>query len=182
MTTKKQQTRDKILSQAWQLFEQQSYAETTTRQIASSAGVAAGTVFSHFPTKFDLLKAGVERQVDMVIAEAAASDEQQLPGERLLHYARYLYGYYLRHREFSREIFKEVIWHQEQLNPQIEEFKQRLFETQEGYDDTRAQVMMELYFMTLIMGLNEPESDTELLLQTMLATLQNKLQCVSVLT
>ncbi|UXI03458.1 TetR/AcrR family transcriptional regulator [Photobacterium sp. TY1-4] len=170
-STKKQQTRETILSSAWHLFHQQSYAETTTRQIATAAGVATGTVFSHFPAKIDLLKAGVEQQVERVLQAAAANDTAYTPAERLLHYARYLFDYYLQQREFSMELFKELIWQQPQLNPQIIAFQQRLFSHQSTYDPMMAQVMMELYFMTLITGLQTPDATTETLLENLRARL-----------
>ncbi|UTV29424.1 TetR/AcrR family transcriptional regulator [Photobacterium atrarenae] len=172
--SKRQQTRDTILSSAWQLFHQQSYAETTTRQIATAAGVATGTVFSHFPSKIDLLKAGVEQQVERVLHEAEASDTAHSPAERLLHYARYLFAYYLEQREFSMELFKELLWQQPQLKPQIIAFQQRLFSHQSAYDPILPQVMMELYFMTLITGLQTPEATAD----TLLESLRQRLACL----
>lgn len=173
--TKKQQTRETILSSAWQLFHQQSYAETTTRQIATAAGVATGTVFSHFPAKIDLLKAGVEKQINTVIREAETSDTARLPGERLLHYARYLFAYYIEHREFSMELLKELIWQQDQINAQVVDFQKRLFADMNIYDPITARVMMELYFMTLITGLQDPDVTAD----TLLESLRQRLACLN---
>ncbi|MGO3799348.1 MAG: TetR/AcrR family transcriptional regulator, partial [Vibrio casei] len=53
--TKRQQTRESILNAAWALFAENGYEMTTTRQIARQAGVADGTVFSHFSTKLAML-------------------------------------------------------------------------------------------------------------------------------
>ena len=47
----KQATREKILHCAEKLFSEVGYLDTTTRQIAQSAGIAAGTLFNYFPSK-----------------------------------------------------------------------------------------------------------------------------------
>lgn len=47
----KQDTRDRILSRARDLFASRGFAETTTRDVAAVAGVAAGTLFNYFPNK-----------------------------------------------------------------------------------------------------------------------------------
>jgi len=43
-----------ILRSAERLFRKHGFAAATTRQIATAAGVATGTVFNYFPTKDDL--------------------------------------------------------------------------------------------------------------------------------
>ena len=48
---KKEQTRERILKVAANLFQQKGYEETTTRDIAARAKIAAGTMFNYFPTK-----------------------------------------------------------------------------------------------------------------------------------
>ncbi|PLY12601.1 MAG: TetR/AcrR family transcriptional regulator [Desulfuromonas sp.] len=47
----KQATREKILRNAEKLFSEVGYLDTTTRQIAQAAGIAAGTLFNYFPSK-----------------------------------------------------------------------------------------------------------------------------------
>ena len=47
----KEKTSKKILSAAEKLFLRKGYEETTTRDIASAAGIAAGTMFNYFPGK-----------------------------------------------------------------------------------------------------------------------------------
>jgi len=47
----KQATREKILRSAERLFNEVGYLDTTTRQIAQEAGIAAGTLFNYFPSK-----------------------------------------------------------------------------------------------------------------------------------
>ena len=46
----------KIDEAAVMLFAEKGFANTSTKDIASKAGVAEGTIFKHFKTKDDLLK------------------------------------------------------------------------------------------------------------------------------
>ena len=50
----KQRVRAGIMQSAERLFRKHGFAAATTRQIATAAGVATGTVFNYFPTKDDL--------------------------------------------------------------------------------------------------------------------------------
>ncbi len=50
-----EQTRTRILRAAQKLFGRQGYEGTTTRDLASSAGVAEGTLFRHFANKKAIL-------------------------------------------------------------------------------------------------------------------------------
>ncbi len=50
-----EQTRTRILRAAQKLFSRQGYDGTTTRDLASAAGIAEGTIFRHFPTKKAIL-------------------------------------------------------------------------------------------------------------------------------
>lgn len=58
------QRRQRILEAALDLFAQQGFERTSTRQIAQAAGVAEGTIFNYFSTKRDLLIAAMAQTVD----------------------------------------------------------------------------------------------------------------------
>lgn len=47
----KQETRERILATAAELFRNKGFEESTTREIAQAAGVASGTMFNYFPSK-----------------------------------------------------------------------------------------------------------------------------------
>ncbi len=176
MSTKREQTRTRILQAAWQLFQEQGYQNSSTRAIARAAGVADGTVFSHFKTKLDMLKAGILVQVDTVVAEADRLLRANTPEQRLLHYASHLYPFYAECAEFSRELFKELLWDQQELRPQIQAFIDKLFADKPSEDDRLyGQILMDLYFMTLLEGLGEITCDSD----RMLAQLGAKLDHMS---
>ena len=61
--------RQRILTAALDLFAQQGFHRTSTRQIAQSAGVAEGSIFNYFPTKRDLLVAVMAQIVDDYLGE-----------------------------------------------------------------------------------------------------------------
>ncbi|MDN3241772.1 TetR/AcrR family transcriptional regulator [Glycomyces tritici] len=63
--------RARILEAAEAVFAEQG-ASVATDAVAARAGVAIGTVFRHFPTKPDLLKAVVMNLQDRIVAEADA--------------------------------------------------------------------------------------------------------------
>jgi AcrR family transcriptional regulator len=63
--------RARILEAAEAVFAEQG-ASAATDAVAARAGVAIGTVFRHFPTKPDLLKAVVMNLLDRLVAKADA--------------------------------------------------------------------------------------------------------------
>lgn len=168
---KKEITRNKILSAAWDLFIQQGYEETSTRAIANKSGVATGTVFSHFENKIDLLKSGMLVQIDNIINEAASTDVQHSARLKLRHYALPLYEFYCNNSEFSKILISNIIWQTDFFNAQLDNFKEMLFNEQSQLDSVKASVMLDCYFMTLISGLNEAQPNPQL----MLRALTNKL-------
>lgn len=53
----KAKSRKAILAAALDLFARRGFTRTTTEQIAAKAGVSKGLIFTHFPTKQDILLA-----------------------------------------------------------------------------------------------------------------------------
>ncbi|MEQ2354967.1 TetR/AcrR family transcriptional regulator [Pseudoalteromonas piscicida] len=171
---KREITYNKILSASWQLFQDNGFENTTTRQISQAANVATGTVFAHFPTKLDMLKVAMHNQIDELINEAKTSDEQHSASLKLRHYAKYLFAFYLSNRDFSKELLCGIIWHSEFFTGQLNLFKHLLFSEQE-YNELKATVMMDCYFMTLLEGLSNEHSSVD----QMLHSLSQKLKLVS---
>lgn len=56
-----EQTREKILNVATDLFFTKGYEETTMQDIIKGMGMSKGAVFYHFKSKEDILKAGIRR-------------------------------------------------------------------------------------------------------------------------
>ena len=56
-TAKSEETRQRILEAALELFRERGFAETTMRDIAASAGMATGAAYYYFPSKEALVHA-----------------------------------------------------------------------------------------------------------------------------
>jgi AcrR family transcriptional regulator len=79
--------RDLILAAARAVFAEGG-PDATTEEVARRAGVAAGTVFRHFPTKADLLRALMKDLLSQVTAEASALAEEGDPATALFEFFR----------------------------------------------------------------------------------------------
>ncbi|WP_440056071.1 TetR/AcrR family transcriptional regulator [Pseudoalteromonas sp. T1lg65] len=164
-------TKQKIMASAWYLFTTEGYQLTTTRQIAQHANVATGTVFSHFPSKLDMLKEAMFEQLEQILCEASKTDEQHTARLKLRHYSTYLYAFYLENREFSKELLTGLIWQQSYFADQLQAFKHQLFAEQE-FDAIKADIMVDCYFMTLVQGLNDPHSTADQLVRRLSSKLK----------
>lgn len=60
----KQKTRETILRVARKLFSERGFEQTTTRDLAQAAGVAAGTLFNYFPSKESLAMTIIAEALD----------------------------------------------------------------------------------------------------------------------
>ena len=77
--------RERILAAARDVFAEGGPA-AGTEEVARRAGVATGTVFRHFPTKSDLLRALMKDLLTQVTAEAAALVEHGDPATALFEF------------------------------------------------------------------------------------------------
>jgi AcrR family transcriptional regulator len=80
--TKGEQTRERIVEVATQLFVTQGYHATTTRQITDQLNMARGAIYVHFESKYDIFLAALEayhpwKQIPSVVesAEGETLDE-----------------------------------------------------------------------------------------------------------
>lgn len=76
---KKEQTKEKILSAALELFQENGLQGTSTREISRKAGIAEGTLFNYFKTKEDLALYFFQKETEDLI--------QWYSGEKRLHKA-----------------------------------------------------------------------------------------------
>ncbi|MFV9506239.1 MAG: TetR/AcrR family transcriptional regulator [Oscillochloridaceae bacterium umkhey_bin13] len=77
------ESRERIVEAALQLFAEHGYERTSVKQIAATAGVAQGLLYSHFVSKEALLRAIFEQSVaDVQESFARAAAGQGSPVER----------------------------------------------------------------------------------------------------
>jgi AcrR family transcriptional regulator len=68
-------TRERLMDAALDLFAEQGFEGTTITEVERRVGLAPGTgsFYRHFPSKEELLRAAVEREVEQAMAEVAAA-------------------------------------------------------------------------------------------------------------
>lgn len=79
--------RARVLETAYETFAAEGLA-VPIDEIARRAGVGAGTIYRHFPTKEDLFAAVVESRLEQVIAAGRALLDDPGPGEALFTFLR----------------------------------------------------------------------------------------------
>lgn len=114
----KHRTRQAILAAARDVIARNGLAAATTREIATTAGVATGTVFLHFPDLGSL----VETLLDDHIADTLDRAEQTLapPSDvvaDLVHVARCLFDSYDREPDLSRQYLATSLFIAEPTGP-----------------------------------------------------------------
>lgn len=102
------QTRERLLDAAAETFSRDGIQGATTREIARRAGVNEVTLFRHFKSKEQLLRAVLERGL---AAEAALMDEHSSWKENLREsmekYARHYYSHLEKKQGFARAFLAE---------------------------------------------------------------------------
>lgn len=77
--------RGRLLDQAARLFRQKGYERTTVRDIASAVGIQSGSIFHHFSSKEDILRAVMSEALVYFIEQLRdAIDSVSEPEEKLL--------------------------------------------------------------------------------------------------
>ena len=101
-------TRHRILDAARSLFEQHGFDGTKMRTVATEAGVATGTIFTHFPDKGALL-------IDAILEDLAETDRgiaETLPPSpiraQIRHLAEAGFGYWCRRPSLSTTLLREM--------------------------------------------------------------------------
>jgi AcrR family transcriptional regulator len=79
--------RARVLETAYETFAAEGLS-VPIDDIARRAGVGAGTIYRHFPTKEDLFRAVVESRLRRIIAEGRALLDEPGPGEALFAFLR----------------------------------------------------------------------------------------------
>lgn len=74
-----EETRDRLISAARQLFVEKSYAETGTPEIVKAADLTRGALYHHFADKQALFQAVAEREAAQVAQEVERQSDRALP-------------------------------------------------------------------------------------------------------
>ncbi|WP_097458558.1 TetR/AcrR family transcriptional regulator [Mangrovitalea sediminis] len=65
--------RGRLLLKAARLFREKGYERTTVRDLAAAVGIQSGSIFHHFRTKEDILKAVMQETIQLITARMQAA-------------------------------------------------------------------------------------------------------------
>jgi len=106
---KKKITKKAILNAAIQLFGEKGFENTSIEQIAKTAGVGKGTVYSYFTTKRDILYAFCEGELEYIHEQMASKTNQNAPIlEQMLTIFMAEFQYITKNPEFGRLFIREM--------------------------------------------------------------------------
>lgn len=107
----KQEKLERIREAARELFTKKGFAETTTREIAERAGVAAGTLFLYARTKEELLLLVLAERVQAVAEERFRTLPREGPLlKQLLHIFEGFFTFYAKEPELARTFIRELLF------------------------------------------------------------------------
>jgi AcrR family transcriptional regulator len=106
MTEEKQdrrtlRTREALIHALLELIENNHYDQITVEDIVQHANVGRSTFYAHYQSKDDLLLAGFEHQLDVLVQHIVFDAEDQLNFETSMLF-QHAHGHY--------EIFRTLIW------------------------------------------------------------------------
>lgn len=100
---------ERIRSAARTVFQDKGYDDATVREIATSAGVAFGTLFLYARNKQELLLLLFDEQLPQATAHAYAQvDPKSAFIDQLIQFFGDLYAFYSRTPELSRDMLREI--------------------------------------------------------------------------
>jgi AcrR family transcriptional regulator len=110
----KQEKRRRILAAAGRLFRRKGFAGTTTQEIATAAGIAAGTLFLYARSKEDLLLLVFMDEMQEVIARAFAAVPLGAPlVDQLMHVFGVLADYHAEDVPLARAFIREIAFNED---------------------------------------------------------------------
>lgn len=105
------ETRRLILAAAKAIYSEEGAVDAPISRLARQAGVAEGTIFSHFPDKPSLLAAALEDEIDTVLTAAWADTPRHgACRDQLLYLASRLYAFYSLRPALFRVLVKESLF------------------------------------------------------------------------
>ncbi len=165
--TKHVQTHSRILNEAWSLFTESGFNDTSTRQISTASGIAVGTLFNHFSDKVAILEACLDMRFKDVLERAKETDIHRPPRLKLNHYAQYFYQFYCLHHRFYKVLFSQRLFSQTFQQQHMDLMHSLVFADQPQFNKVKAAILLDCYFMTLLYGLGADTPNTKLMLRTL---------------
>jgi AcrR family transcriptional regulator len=116
---KKEETKERILAAALDLFREKGLPGTSTREISKKAGIAEGTLFNYFKTKEDLALYFFQKETDDLIHWYSAEKQlQKAPiAEKLFAIINRQLEYIAPYEDFLGAVFCRALQPSSALNP-----------------------------------------------------------------
>ncbi|MBX2830434.1 MAG: TetR/AcrR family transcriptional regulator [Rhodospirillales bacterium] len=109
--TKREETRQKILEAARNCLDCGDFEQASTREIAKRAGVAEGTIFSHFATKEELVICCISAQMAEAIEKGLYTmDPEWCFVDKLMHLASYRFAQIGLNPRLWQVIMKQIVF------------------------------------------------------------------------
>jgi AcrR family transcriptional regulator len=118
---RKQMLRDEILEAARALLSQKGYAAMSMDDLAGQVGISKPTLYSHFPTKDDLVVKTAVSEMERFIALIETDIEEQTPLQRLMVVMHNIIQFHaekvgIEPRAWTPELFQLLCSHEEAMN------------------------------------------------------------------
>ena len=108
----KQQSRERIIQAARELFSERGYDATHLREVAARAGMGLGTLFNYVSDKRDLVFFLFNQEMDALLVEQFAALPPEFSFEaKVLRITEAHYRAFAREPEIARIILSEVLFH-----------------------------------------------------------------------
>ena len=164
---KKEDTKQRILTEALKLFSVNGYEAVTVEQIAAAVGVKAPSLYKHYKSKRDIFDSIVERMNEMDLEQAKEYDMPEgtleetaeayrdVPLEKVRVYTKAMFLYWTE-EEFS-SCFRKLLTleqyrdagmarlHQQYLSTGPLEYMADIFRSMSDSDETARQLALEFY-------------------------------------
>lgn len=175
---RKQNIRNSILHNSYQLFVEKGYDNTTVDDILTAAGVSRRTFFKYFPMKSDLLHHFSQEMVRLTRNKTLAlSDNRWSVKRRLNEYFKYSAQKVIPANDFARTLLRDALSSvprtNSQGNPeQLGSMQDAIIELlRDGFDkgeldnsiplDVQAEVVTGIYNAVIINWINNPDYPLE---------------------
>ncbi|MGJ8682450.1 TetR/AcrR family transcriptional regulator [Paraglaciecola sp.] len=166
----KQQTRQRIIDVATELFKEYGFENISTRQIAKQTCIANGTLFSHFADKQVLLNVIFQETIAEKLNNHMTIASKETSGRSyFLSMAKFFYEFYQRDRRFSEALLKGSMSDMKSFEPQmmmfVEQIAYKLELDKPSLDLTQrisiAKAWFGFYMFNLLTGLSQPQTDAQ---------------------
>ena len=127
--SKKRKTKKAILVAAMELFGRNGFEKTSIAQLARTAGVGKGTVYSYFRTKQDILQAFCDDELEFIHEQLSCKTNRDAPVlEQLLTIFMAEFEYVTKNPEFGRLYMQEIVFPKKNATEKPNEQENKYFD------------------------------------------------------